>query len=117
MVALAAVIAPAAFAKTRTLTASNNGDTVKLKKGDRLVIRLASCTGSCGYSWRATKKPDSAILRLSGASLSDGTGSAQTQTYRYTARGAGRTTLQLRYFPPGTGRKAEKTFAITVVVR
>jgi predicted secreted protein len=120
-VAVLAVAAPAGAspvtaAKSRTLTASANGTTVKVKRGDKIVIRLASCTSSCGYSWRTTKKPNASILRRTGATLENGQG-GQTQVLRYSARSAGRTSLQLRYFPPGQGRKPEKTFGITVVVR
>ena len=115
-VSVPAAAAPEALAKTRTLTASDNGKTVKLKKGDVLVIRLESCSGSCGYSWRTTKKPAGSVLRRTRTKLQDGP-TGQVQVIHYAARGAGRTSLELGYLPPARGAEPEDAFKVNVVVR
>jgi predicted secreted protein len=76
--------------------------------GDRLVIKLRSCEGSCGYSWHTIDGPDHGILRKTSSRLE-----GNYRTFVYTAVGRGTTTLGLGYQPPGSKRAAKK-FAITL---
>ena len=101
----------AASAATRELTARDNGRTVAMYPGDRISLKLASCEGSCGYSWDTTKAPDSRILRTLDSRL-DG----QTRTFTYFARKSGDTSLRMSYNPPGNAR-ATKHFAVKVRVK
>ena len=91
----------------------DSGDTVSIAKGATLVIRLKPAdSGSPGYSWTASKKPSKSVLKL----VSDKTVSSQ-QRFTYRGKAFGTTSLKLQYFPPGQGRKAAKTFRLTVKVR
>jgi predicted secreted protein len=62
-VAVGLMAAPAAQAKTVTVTKARSGGTVTLKAGDKLVVRLAE-NPSTGYTWGTVTKP-TALKQLS----------------------------------------------------
>jgi inhibitor of cysteine peptidase len=113
-------IAPAAQAKTVTVTKAKSGKSVVLKKGDRLVVRLAE-NPSTGYSWRTSSKP--AFLRMISSkyvapkadpSAPPVAGADGTRVYAYSAKAKGKGTLRLSYVPPGTGASTSFSLKITV---
>jgi len=81
--------------------------------GDRFVLDLPSCEGSCGYHWGTTVKPDSKVLRRTATHLDS---DRNYRTFTYTAGRKGTTTLEMKYLPPGS-KKPARTFRITVEVR
>jgi predicted secreted protein len=103
----------AAGTSAKSVDTGDSGRTISVAEGESLVIRLKPAnSGSTGYSWSVSDRPAKSVLKL----VSDQTvGSQQRFTYR--AKGVGRTSLTLRYFPPGRGAKAVKTFRLTVKVR
>jgi predicted secreted protein len=105
--------AGAGAASAKTVGEKASGSTVSIAKGGKLVIKLGSPnSGSTGYHWDVTKKPASSVLRLKSNRTS---GDFQRFTYR--GRGVGKTSLTIKYVPPGQGRTAVKTFKLTVKVR
>jgi predicted secreted protein len=103
----------AAGTSAKTVDSGDSGRTVSIAQGQTLLVRLPSAnSGSTGYSWSTTKAPAKSVLKL----VSDKT-VGDEQRFSYRAKAIGRTTLTLRYFPPGRGAKAVKTFRLTVKVR
>jgi inhibitor of cysteine peptidase len=85
------------------LSAADNGSTIQLKTGQVLVIELEGNI-TTGYSWEVGSV-DAALLALQGevdyASEDTGlVGSGGVFTFRFEAKQAGETTLQLIYHRP-----------------
>src|SRR4051794_13989269 len=47
----------------KTVTKADNGKTVTIAPHQVLKLTLDECSGSCGYSWETTVKPDPKILK------------------------------------------------------
>jgi predicted secreted protein len=123
----AGAIAPGATAasKSTTVTPSDNGRTVTVARGARLIISLKDNNPSTGYSWSYTRKPSGKVLtfvsdRTAAPTVSGAmgmVGAPQARTIVYRARAKGTTHLRLVYLPPGRGTKAAATLALTVRVK
>ena len=81
--------------------------------GDRFVLDLPSCEGSCGYHWKTATAPNAKVLRRTATHLD---ADRNYRTFNYTAEHKGTTTLAMVYLPPA-GKKPARTFTITVQVR
>jgi predicted secreted protein len=122
-----ALLIPAAAASARTvrLTEEDSGKTVRVRAGDRVVIRLAE-NPSTGYAWKVTRRPDREVARVTRSKYeaepteSEGgppvVGSGGTRTVRLRAVGAGRTTARLTYVAAGD-RPNGGRFRVTLRVR
>jgi predicted secreted protein len=98
------------------ISEAQNGQTLQLKKGDLLTLRLSS-NASTGYSWSPTKTPDKKILTLSESGyLSDaGVGVPGKEVWGMQAAGPGSTSLELSYVSP-VGISSGKTFSVRIDV-
>lgn len=104
-----------------TVTAENNGQTVKAAVGNRLVLNLAANI-TTGYDWKITAI-DAAVLKQVGESTykqdaaAPGTvGAGGTRTWHFDVKAAGTTTLTLEYrrsWEPDTVPAAQ-TFTTTI---
>lgn len=104
--------------RTVTLADQNNGETIHLKKGDLLVVRLEAQFGA-GYLWQiARNRPGR--LRLQGKpeqeSPEKGVPDAtEHQVFRFRAQGTGASTLELHYVHPWEkGVAPKKVYQIRV---
>jgi predicted secreted protein len=112
LLAVAAVAVVPAAANAATVWPYQNGGHADVKIGDSLTINLKpGNSGSTGYHWQFTRKPSGKILRLTSNHAASG---GRRQVLRYNVRGAGITSLKLRYRPPGKG-KSVKTFRLAVL--
>ena len=115
------VLSTGCAAKEIRLAEEDNGTSVSLGVGDKLLISLPG-NPSTGYSWEV-QAVDAAILELVGEPefASDSTdllGAGGTLTLSFTARMAGTTTLELGYLRPWeTGVAPLETFSIEVTVK
>jgi predicted secreted protein len=118
---LALVVPSAAAAATITVHADANGTTVRLHRGDLLVVALHG-NASTGYTWE-TKSVDTVVLRrLRTLVVPDphkpgAVGYGETHRLRFRARARGTTTIVLRYERPFDRAHPLKTFRLRVVVR
>lgn len=112
---------PFKAAGTRTVTEKASGKAVSLRRGMELVIRLRGGSSSTGFHWDVTKKPTGLKLVSRNAVKAPGCGQGnvgcpEIDVRRYRATRVGRTSLQAKLFPPGTGRPATKTFDLGISV-
>jgi len=111
-----------ASARDRTVTESANGKTIRLAVGKVVAIELRETPGT-GYAWRTTTKPKPRILRLLSARFVPDAhppgvvGFGGTAIWRYRGKRPGRTSTVIKLFPPGVGRRAVRTFRLTVIAR
>jgi inhibitor of cysteine peptidase len=89
--------------RTVTLTDQNNGETIQLKKGDLLVVRLEAQFG-VGYLWQIARNRSSR-LRLQGKPEQESPvrgvpDATEHQVFRFRAQAAGASTLELHYLHP-----------------
>ena len=115
----AVLVSETPMGKTVTVTEQQNGNTVKLKVGDTLVVRLPGQLGT-GFSWQLATK-DGEALAVAGSKVDTkgggAPGGAEHQAFSFAARSAGTQTLEFRYMRPWERDKPPaKTFAITVKV-
>jgi inhibitor of cysteine peptidase len=103
------------------LNKSNNGDTVSLANGGRLVVTLDS-NPTTGYSWGLAELDDSVLTEVNNTfTLSPGclpfmVGCGGYETWRFDAVAPGTTTLRLEYRQWDTAQDAEDVFEIVVDV-
>lgn len=96
------------------------GTTVRLHRGDTLVVSLGA-NATTGYSWRLSGV-DRTVLRPDATSYVEskhppgivGAGGIAVLTFKAAARG--RTTLKLAYVGPGRSPPTAKRFTVSVVV-
>lgn len=117
-VVLGLALAPAAEARTVTVTSAARP--VTLKAGDRLVVRVAE-NPSTGYSWKTVSKP-AFLKRVSTAyepdPAPDGTaGAGGRRTFTYVALRSGTGTLFLLYRRSFAPKDSPKAFKLKVTVR
>jgi len=118
---VAAALPPSAQLPAVTLTEQNNGKTVEVETGQKVVVRLAS-NPTTGYQWSV--QGDRAPLAIVKSDYSPSSpnrqmpGAGGVQTIRFVAKSAGKVELRLEYrrswernVPPA------KTYTVTVVVR
>lgn len=106
-------------AKTVELNGGQSGSSVELRTGDTLQLALEG-NPTTGYTW-APATLDQAILKSAGEPefqpSSSALGAGGTVTCRFTAVGAGQTTLQMIYSRPFEKDVPPlKTFTVTVTV-
>ena len=106
---------------TKTVTSADAGKTITIAKHQKLNVELCEC-GSCGYTWKTTRKPSATVLTRRSQIHKESTceppctGGSYTTVFRYTGRATGRTKLRLEYFGPGKS-DASDAFQITIRVR
>jgi predicted secreted protein len=92
--------------------------TVTHEVGDTFDLALEQCIG-CGYAWRVVTEPDEVIVALIGEDDVGGpeeegaVGGMGEHVFHWSVAGAGVTTLEVGYFPPG-GTDPETTITLTV---
>ena len=118
-VALLLGLALTACSKVTQADEDSNGQTVTLKSGETLRLKLRG-NPTTGYTWHLGDF-DSSVLEQSGdpAYQADTllTGSGGTYTYEFKAAGSGTVTLDFSYSRSWEeGTPPYKTFTLTVVV-
>jgi inhibitor of cysteine peptidase len=105
-----------------SLTEADNGEQITVRPGDIVTLTLAS-NPTTGYSWQVMEI-DAAILVQDGdpeykqTPGSEGlVGAGGTETFRFKALSAGRTSLNLGYMRPWESVQPIETFEIQVVVQ
>jgi predicted secreted protein len=119
--AAVAIFPAAAAARSVSVTASSNGKTVHLQRGDTLMVTLREVKDG-GFTWRTLVAPAPAVLstvssRYVAPNLPPGSvGGEGKRVNRYRAAGAGRTRVRLGNYGPSRGAKPVQRFTLTVVV-
>ncbi len=97
----------------------DNGKTVRLHPGDRLVVSLAA-NPSTGYSWHVLRLNRS-LVKLTGTRFIPGgptrPGSSGTYVLNFRAIASGTTRLKLGYVRSGPTDPPARTYVLTLVVR
>jgi inhibitor of cysteine peptidase len=124
-VALLSLLVAAAPASARTVTVhkKDDGRTVRLHKGDRVVIVLDE-NPSTGYAWKFTRRPARSVARVASSRYQADpvppgppiAGSGGTRTVRLRAVGVGATKLRLTYAGAGN-RPSGGRFRLSLRVR
>ncbi len=101
------------------LTAENNGQTINIKKGNEIVVKLEG-NATTGYVW-SVQDLDEQYLQQKGEedykSDSNLVGAGGISTFTFKTQQPGQTTLKLVYSRPfEKDTPPEKTFEVTVVV-
>lgn len=104
-----------------TVTEQDDGKSIKLDKGQTLVLRLAA-NPTTGYRWIPQGSPTPLELIksdfASDAQAKNLAGAGGTQSLRFTAKAAGKAVLKLEYRRPWEkDGAAAKTFTVTVIVK
>jgi predicted secreted protein len=116
-----ALLAASASAATITVTKANNGKTVTLKKGDKLVVKLAA-NATTGYAWKV-KSVDKTVLEPVSSKYVPSpnpkhlVGAGGTYKLTLAARSAGSTTLKLIYVRSFEPNKPAGSFKLGVTVK
>ena len=88
--------------------AGENGNTLRLRSGQMLVIELQS-NPSTGYRWQLIREPSARYLLVDGTKTRQSDteraneSQIETQYIRFVAQEAGETTLELNYVIPADG--------------
>lgn len=101
------------------LTAENDGQTINMKKGNEIVVKLEGNI-TTGYSW-SVQDLDAQYLQQQGEeeykSDSNLIGAGGISTFTFKAQQQGQTTLKLIYSRPfEKDTPPEKTFEVTIVI-
>jgi predicted secreted protein len=121
IVAMLAVAPALAQGPTRAVivTERQNGTTVELSLGQRLVVRLATRAGT-GFSW-APVAPSSGVLRLAKSETRRGPsipGAAAAQIFTFVPVGPGSANVEFSYRRPWLkDRPPARSYKLRVVVR
>ena len=104
--------------RTVTVGVASNGKGIKLKSGDKLVVRLAG-NATTGYRWAIVSKPKALTLIKSTYVTSPPGRIGQGGTFSFHLRAvSGRGTLKLAYRRPWEkGKAPAQSFSIKVRVR
>lgn len=120
VVILASFTMTACGGKTQTVTEKDNGQTVTVNNGDKLIVKLDG-NPTTGYTWQLADY-DTSILESAGEpdykadSLMIGSGGRYT--YTFTALKPGEVTLQFNYLRTWEKDTAPaETYSVTVVVK
>ena len=110
----------AVAAATLNLTFLDTGKTFTLPKQTTIVVTLISCA-PCGYHWQLKPLNTSVLRRVShryvGHKSPPGVvGAGGKEIWRFVTVGAGRSPLQLAYYPPGRGTKPVRRFIVRINV-
>lgn len=93
---------------TKHLSAADNGQTISVKVGDLILLRLDE-NPTTGYQWQL-EPLDERVLELSGTSFelspSPTIGSGGTREFRFTARAAGHARIALKHWQPWSGESS-----------
>lgn len=122
MLVAALAVAPAlAQGPTRAVVVAErqNGTTVELSRGQRLVVRLATRAGT-GFSW-APAAPTNGVLRLVKSETRWGPsmpGAASAQIFTFVPVGPGTADIEFSYRRPWLkDRPPARTYKLRVIVR
>ena len=106
-----------------TVTGQNNGQTVTLKPGQVLVVRLES-NPTTGYAWQLLAADPAVIKQVGEAGFTPApvatgvVGAGGTAEWRFAAAGEGTTTIILNYRRPWEkDTRPAQTFTLTVTVK
>jgi inhibitor of cysteine peptidase len=99
-----------------------NGSTVRLQRGQMLVIQLQS-NPSTGYVWQLVREPNAQYLLVDGTKTRQSDAERanesqiETQFIRFVAQEAGETTLELNYVIPANGPGPEtRRYTLDLVI-
>ena len=117
---LAAAPAPAQNSTQAVMVAEpQNGTTIELSRGQRLVVRLATRSGT-GFSWAAVA-PTNGVLRLAKSETRRGPsmpGAAAAQIFTFVPVGAGTADVEFSYRRPWLkDRPPARSYKLRVIVR
>jgi inhibitor of cysteine peptidase len=109
-----------AAATSKTLTEADNGSTVQLRNGEKLVVELSG-NPTTGYSWEPVLPGDSIVRQIGQAEFtpeSNKLGADGTVVLTFQAVATGQQNLQLVYHRPFESDVAPiHSFTVKVVVR
>jgi inhibitor of cysteine peptidase len=104
----------------KTLTEADNGSTVQLRNGEKLVIELAG-NPTTGYSWEPVLPGDSIVTQIGQAEFtpeSNKLGAGGTVSLTFQAIATGQQNLQLVYHRPFESDVAPlHSFTVNLVVK
>jgi Predicted secreted protein len=104
---------------SQVISEDMSGQTVTVKKGETFSIKLSG-NPTTGYGWKLADF-DANVLKQEGDPVyrpdSLLTGSGGMYTYKFTAQGAGTTTLNFSYARSWESNPPYKTFTLTVEVQ
>jgi inhibitor of cysteine peptidase len=103
----------------RVVDETNNGQTVSLNEGERLMVALSGNV-TTGYEWEVEEAPDGSVLEfvegVDYLSFSSLLGAPGTFLFRYEAKTTGRGNLSLRYHRPWESVPPLQTFSVFIAV-
>ena len=99
---------------TVTVGRAQNGQTVRLVKGDKLQVVLEECS-SCGDQWRVTGIPNQTVFGPVTTNHDPGDGTTGRAVFETTANASGTTGIEIGFFRSGQTAAAER-FALTLTV-
>ena len=107
----------------KTLTESNNGQSLSLKVNEMVQIRLESNI-TTGFKWNLSNETDTGIVSLISSGYKrtstdkELVGAGGYETFTFKAKSKGNTTIVLTYNKPWEeGVAPEKTFKLNIVVK
>jgi inhibitor of cysteine peptidase len=114
-----ALLTASASAATITVTKANNGKTVTLKKGDKLLVKLAA-NATTGYAWKIKSVNKTVLKSLGSKYIAPKTGlvgAGGTYKLSLRAHAKGTTTLTLVYVRSFDPTHPAGSYRLRVVVR
>jgi inhibitor of cysteine peptidase len=102
-----------------TLSEAENGQSLTVHVGDRIVLDLAE-NSAAGYRW-VSSSFDTNLIELESQhyqSTSDAVGSAGLSVWRFRAKATGRTRIELKKVRPWepSGAAAAETYSVTLEI-
>lgn len=108
-------------AKSHVVTVKDHGKKITLHKGDKLAVKLPQTAGT-GYLWAIVKNDAEQMAPVGKVEVVPSkdkklVGGPQTAIFRFEAKKAGKSDLELHYHRPFEKDKPPaKTFKISVVI-
>jgi predicted secreted protein len=102
-----------------TVTAEQNGETIRVEVGQTVVVELVE-NQSTGYLWNFVEEPDPRVLSPIDDDYevdSDAEGSSGVHTWRFEAVAAGSTSIAMEnYFQTEPEKQGMEPFAIEITI-
>jgi predicted secreted protein len=104
----------------RTLTADNQGQTIRIATGEKVLIRLSAQAGT-GYSWQYVSKPSVKVAVQEQPRITTEAearpGMAEDQAFQVAISAKGKYRLQFHYVRPWLRDQPARTYRVDLDVR